>query len=81
MLYFFHPLHAWRYRRTIVWFIEEVQAHVNETQLPYQYNHGKKNCLSIIGEELFAPPGLLTFFCLTTVCLVQRIFANCETWR
>ncbi len=29
---------------------------------PNQYSTGKKNCLTIIGKKLFAPPGPLAFF-------------------
>ncbi len=34
----------------------------NEAELRYQFSFGKKNCLTIIGKNLFATPGPLTFF-------------------
>ena len=34
----------------------------NEAELRYKYNLGKKNCLTIIGNEIFADPGSLSFF-------------------
>ncbi len=34
----------------------------DEAELRYQYRFGKKNCLTVMGERLFATPGALTFF-------------------
>ncbi len=60
--------------------------------LPYKYNFGKKNCLTIVGKNLFAPPGPLTFFfnlcihynvcvCIkfhgTSICLSNNSFLRC----
>ena len=47
-----------------------------DAELRYQYSFGKKNCLIIVGKILFATPGPLSFFFLTTV-LVLTIYDHC----
>ena len=54
---FFCTIVLWREFPTII---------RNEAELRYQYSFGKKYCLTLVGKEIFADPGLLTLF-LTTV--------------
>ncbi len=59
---YFFPVERSKFFLALLYYGRSSKPTGNEAELQYQYSFGKKNCLTIIGEKLFATPGPLSFF-------------------